>query len=84
MSTKKQAVQVVEVKRFTVSKGATGKGIRYRFTNKKGEVYEYNHDEVVEAAKEKLESLPCWARYKNYTSTNSIPGFAKEFTEKVT
>lgn len=70
--------EAVTVKRFVVSQGKLGKGLRLRFTTKKGETFEYDHDQVVEAAKDKLEALNCWARYKNYTSSSSIPGFAKE------
>ena len=81
MSNKKQEAKVV--KRFVVSKGMIGKGLRLRFTTKKGETYEYDHDAVVEAAKDKLESLNCWARYKNYTSSSSIPSFAKDQAELI-
>ena len=80
---KKQEVTVKEVKRFVVSQGMLGKGLRLRFTTKKGETYEYDHDAVVEGAKEKLEAMNCWHRYKNYTSSSSIPGFAKEHAELI-
>ena len=33
----------------------------------------YNHDKVYEVMKSKLESLPCWTKYKSYTATNNIP-----------
>ena len=81
MSNKKQEVK--EVKRFVISKGMIGKGLRLRFTTKKGETYEYDHDAVIEANKERLEAMNCWHRYKNYTSTTNIPGFAKEQAELI-
>ena len=82
MSKKKQEVK--EVKRFVVSKGMIGKGLRIRFTSAaKGKTWEYDHDAVYEAAKEKLEAMNCWHRYKNYTSTTNVPSFAKELAEEV-
>jgi len=30
-------------------------------------------NQVIEVMKSKLESLPCWAKYKSYTATNNIP-----------
>ena len=40
---------------------------------KKGDKITYNHDKVYEVMKSKLESLPCWTKYKSYTATNNIP-----------
>ena len=37
---------VVEKKRFVVSKGMVGKELIIKFTNKKGEKVKYNHDGV--------------------------------------
>ena len=42
-------------------------------TNKKGDVVTYNHDKVYEVMKSKLETLPCWEKYKSYTATSNIP-----------
>ena len=78
MSAKKE---VKEVKRFVLSEGMKGKGLTVRWTRKKdGKVIEYDHDKVLAASK--VEALPCWAKYKNYTSTTSIPSFAKELVKE--
>ena len=38
-----------------------------------GKIAKYNHDDAYEAMKEKLEKMNCWAKYKSYTSSSSIP-----------
>ena len=64
---------VVESKRFVVRKSLIGKNVVITFTNKKGDNITYNHDKVYEIMKSKLETLPCWEKYKSYTATNNIP-----------
>ena len=64
---------VVESKRFVVRKSLIGKNVVITFTNKKGDNITYNHDKVYEIMKSKLETLPCWTKYKSYTATNNIP-----------
>ena len=64
---------VLKSKRFVVRKSLVGKNQLIEFTNKKGETYTYNHDKVFEVMKSKLETLPCWEKYKSYTATNNIP-----------
>ena len=64
---------VLESKRFVVRKSLIGKNQVITFTNKKGEKITYNHDKVYSLLKSKLESLPCFAKYKSYTATNNIP-----------
>ena len=64
---------VLESKRFVVRKSLIGKNQVITFTNKKGENITYNHDKVYSLLKSKLESLPCFAKYKSYTATNNIP-----------
>ena len=60
-------------KRFVVRKSLIGKNQVIEFTNKKGDTITYNHDKVFEVMKAKLETLPCWTKYKSYTATNNIP-----------
>ena len=60
-------------KRFVVRKSLIGKNQVITFTNKKGDNVTYNHDKVYEIMKSKLETLPCWEKYKSYTATNNIP-----------
>jgi hypothetical protein len=64
---------VVKSKRFVVRKSLIGKNVIITFTNKKGKEITYNHDKVYEIMKSKLETLPCWTKYKSYTATNNIP-----------
>ena len=66
-------LNVVESKRFVVRKSLIGKNHVITFTNKKGDQITYNHDKVYEIMKSKLETLPCWEKYKSYTATNNIP-----------
>ena len=60
-------------KRFVVRKPLIGKNQVIEFTNKKGDTITYNLDIVFEVMKAKLETLPCWTKYKSYTATNNIP-----------
>ena len=60
-------------KRFVVRKSLIGKNQVIEFTNKKGDKITYNHDKVFEVMKAKLETLPCWTKYKSSTATNNIP-----------
>ena len=64
---------VMNSKRFVVRKSLIGKNQVITFTNKKGDEVTYNHDKVYEIMKSKLETLPCWEKYKSYTATNNIP-----------
>ena len=73
---------VKEVKRFVMNKNLVGKGLTIKVTFKDGRVKKYKHDEVFEANKEKLTSLPCWKKYGNYTSTTNLPTWAREFELK--
>jgi len=64
---------VIKSKRFVVRKSLIGKNQVIEFTNKKGDEITYNHDKVFAIMKSKLETLPCWEKYKSYTATNNIP-----------
>ena len=66
-------LNVIKSKRFVVRKSLIGKNQVITFTNKKGENVTYNHDKVYKIMKSKLETLPCWEKYKSYTATNNIP-----------
>ena len=65
-------------KRFVVRKSLIGKNQVIEFTNKKGDTYTYNHDKVFEVMKSKLETLPCWEKYKSYTASNNIPKVCRD------
>ena len=66
-------MNILKSKRFVVRKSLVGKNQVIEFTNKKGDTVTYNHDKVYEVMKSKLESLPCFQKYKTYTATNNIP-----------
>ena len=66
-------LNVMNSKRFVVRKSLIGKNVVITFTNKKGDNITYNHDKVYEIMKSKLQTLPCWNKYKSYTATNNIP-----------
>ena len=66
-------MNIMKSKRFVVRKSLIGKNQVIEFTNKKGDTITYNHDKVFEVMKSKLETLPCWTKYKSYTASNNIP-----------
>ena len=65
--------------RFVISKSLIGKELVITFTNKKGETYTYEHDAVYSANQEKFESMQCFQKYGNYTNSNNLPTFARDF-----
>ena len=69
-------------KRFVISKSLIGKNVVITFTNKKGETYSYNHDDVYSVNQERLETMECFQKYGNYTNSNNLPTFARDFQVK--
>ena len=65
--------------RFVISKSLIGKNAVITFTNKKGETFTYEHDAVYAANQEKFETMNCFQQYGNYTNSNNLPTFAREF-----
>ena len=63
--------------RFVIAKSLVGQNVEITFTNKKGESYTYDHDEVFSNNQEKLLSMACFNEYGNYTNTNKVPNWAK-------
>ena len=68
----------IESKRFVVRKSLIGKNQLITFTTKTGDKVTYNHDKVYSLLKSKLESLPCFAKYKSYTATNNNPTILRD------
>lgn len=64
-------------KRFVIRKSLIGQGVKVEFTNKKGETWSYDHDEVYTAFKSKFDDMPCFEKYSSYTNTNCVPAFAR-------
>jgi|TARA_R110001606_G_scaffold122644_1_gene255679 hypothetical protein len=69
--------EVLKSKRFVMRKSLIGKNQIIEVTFKSGVVSKYNHDEVFEVMKDKLEAMNCWAKYKTYTSSASLPVIAR-------
>ena len=68
----------MKLKRFVIRKSLIGKDVVVEFTNKKGEVVKYNHDEVYNTHKERFDAMNCFAKYKSYTNTNCMPAFCRD------
>jgi hypothetical protein len=63
--------------RFVISKTLIGQNAVITFTNKNGETYKYNHDEVFSNNQERILSMKCFNEYGSYTNTNKIPTWVK-------
>ena len=72
-------VETLKKKRFVISKGLIGKGQVIEFVNKNGEPCVYDHDVVYTAFQEKFDGMPCFNKYGNYTNSNNLPKFVREF-----
>ncbi len=71
-------MSVLKSKRFVVRKSLIGKNQIIEVTFKNGKVAKYNHDDVYEVMKSKLETMNCWNKYKSYTSSTSMPVVTRE------
>ena len=67
-------------KRFVIRKSLIGENTIITFTNKKGQTYTYDHDEVYSTFQEKFESMPCFQEYGSYTNSNIVPKFCRELS----
>ena len=64
---------IINSKRFVVRQSLVGKNMTIKVEFKNGKTATYNHDKVFAIMKDKLETMACWAKYKSYTSSNSLP-----------
>tara|TARA_R110002020_G_scaffold464280_1_gene684787 strand:- start:380 stop:613 length:234 start_codon:yes stop_codon:yes gene_type:complete len=65
---------VLNSKRFVVRQSLVGKNQIIEVTFKNGNSVKYNHDKVFNIlTKTGLTKLPCFLKYKSYTSTTNIP-----------
>ena len=71
-------MQNLKSKRFVVRKSLIGKNQVIEVTFKNGKQVTYNHDEVYEVMKTKLETMNCFIKYKSYTSSTSVPTSVRE------
>ncbi len=62
--------------RFILSNSLLGKSAIISFTNKKGESFTYNHDQVFANNQTRLLTMNCFIKYGNYTNSNKIPTWA--------
>ena len=60
-------------KRFVIRKSLIGKNVKVKCTFSDGKKVEYMHDEAYKIMKSKLDTMPCFKKYKSYTSTTNIP-----------
>ncbi len=72
---------VLKSKRFVMRKSLIGKNQIIEVTFKSGKSGTYNHDEVYEVMKVKLNEMNCWAKYKSYTSSSNFPVVARELVK---
>ena len=68
-------------KRFVIRKSLIGENIIITFTNKKGQTFTYDHDEIYSTFQQKFEEMPCFQEYKSYTNSNTVPKFCRELSE---
>ena len=68
----------MRLNRFVIRKSLIGKDVVIEFTNKKGEVVKYNHDEVYKIHQLRFVAMNCFQKYKSYTNTNCMPAFCRD------
>ena len=71
-------MQNLQSKRFVIRQSLIGKNQVIEVTFKNGKQVTYNHDEVYEVMKNKLETMNCFIKYKSYTSSTSVPTSVRE------
>ena len=68
-------------KRFVIRQSLIGKNQVITVNFKNGKSVTYNHDKVYEVMKDKLTTMPCFIKYKSYTSSTSVPVAARGVVE---
>ncbi len=71
-------MQNLQSKRFVIRQSLIGKNQVIEVTFKNGKQVTYNHDEVYEVMKSKLDTMNCFIKYKSYTSSTSVPVSVRE------
>jgi len=71
-------MQNLQSKRFIIRQSLIGKNQVIEVTFKNGKQVTYNHDEVYEVMKTKLDTMNCFIKYKSYTSSTSVPTSVRE------
>jgi len=75
-------MQNLTTKRFVIRKSLIGNNTIITFTTKKGITYTYDHDAVYSANQERFETMECFQKYGNYTNSNNVPTFGREYIIK--
>ena len=70
--------------RFVIRKSLIGKNTIITFTNSKGIKFTYDHYEVYNKHKERFDAINCFAKYKSYTNSNTMPAFCRDMSLVVT
>ena len=68
-------------KRFVIRKSLIGKNQTITVNFKNGKTCTYNHDKVYNIMYSKLENMPCFLKYKSYTSSTSVPVSVRSIVE---
>ncbi len=68
--------------RFILSNSLLGQSAIITFTNKKGESFTYDHDQVFACNADRLLNMNCFIKYGNYTNSNKIPTWAIQSSVK--
>ena len=71
----------ITTKRFIIKKSLIGTKTIVNVEFKSGKTATYNHDEVYEVMKDKLNAMNCFAKYKSYTSSTSVPVIARHLVK---
>jgi hypothetical protein len=71
----------ITTKRFIIRKSLIGTKTIVNVEFKSGKTATYNHDEVYEVMKDKLNAMNCFAKYKSYTSSTSVPVIARHLVK---
>ena len=71
----------ITTKRFVIRKSLIGKNQNLTANFHNGKTVTYNHDKVFEVMKSKLETMPCFIKYKSYTSSTSVPVSVRSVVE---
>ena len=74
-------MNTINSKRFVIRKSLINKNTQINVEFKNGKSCTYNHDEVYEIMKDKLNTLPCFIKYNSYTSSTNVPVSVREIVE---
>jgi hypothetical protein len=71
-------MQIINSKRFVIRKSLIGQPTIIQVTFKSGKKFKYNHDKVYNIMQNKLQNMPCFIKYKSYTSSTSVPTILRD------